>query len=143
MEKALISRCLLGEKCRWDGKTLQYDIGNMMQDYDFVAICPEMDGNLSCPRPKAEISNGNGFNVLDWKSVVLNIDGRNITDNYLKGAQKALNLALTMNIKKAILKDKSPSCGVKYIYNDGKLVEGMGVTAGLLKRHKLELISIE
>ncbi len=143
MEKALISRCLLGEKCRWDGQIIKYDVDNMRQSNEFVAICPEMDGGLSCPRPKAEIHNGDGFNVLDGKSSVLNAEGAIITDNYLKGAQRALNLALTMNIRKVLLKDKSPSCGVKHIYNDGKLIDGMGVTAALLQRHNLELISIE
>ncbi len=108
-----------------------------------IPICPEMDGGLPCPRPASEINGGDGFDILDGKSSVVDTEGRDVTDNYLKGAQVALNKALNEAVNLAYLKDGSPSCGVKAIYNNGRLVSGMGVTAALLARHGIKLVSAE
>lgn len=144
MQKAvLVSRCLLGERCRWDGNVLKDSRLEKPENRRTIPICPEMDGGLPCPRPKSEISCGDGLDVLDGKSSVADTEGRDVTDNYLKGAQVALNKALNEGTNLAYLKEKSPSCGVKMIYNDGRLVSGMGVTAALLTRHGINLVSVE
>lgn len=143
MQKAvLVSRCLLGERCRWDGKILKDGILEKLENCRTALICPEMDGGLPCPRPASEINGGDGFDVLDGKSSVLDTEGRDVTDNYLRGAQVALNKALNEAIKLAYLKEGSPSCGVRAIYNSGKLVSGIGVTAALLERHGIKLVSV-
>ncbi len=144
MQKAvLVSRCLLGERCRWNGNILKDGGLEEFENYRVIPICPEMDGGLPCPRPASEIDGGDGFDILDGKSSVVNTEGRDVTDNYLKGAQVALNKALNEAVNFAYLKERSPSCGVKAIYNDGKLVSGMGVAAALLSRHGLKLVSVE
>ena len=140
MERVLVSRCLLGEPCRWDGMRLDSNLKEILKNHEIFSICPEVDAGLPCPRPKAEIARGDGYDVLDGVSIVIDGNGRDATASFLKGAQIALNLCLVNDIKKAILKDKSPSCGVNYIYIDGKLSAGLGVTAALLTRHGVEII---
>lgn len=142
MEKALVSSCLLGQPCRWDGEKINTDLSDRFKDIEIFSICPEMDAGMPSPRSRAEIDAGDGSAVLDGASSVTDSEGHNVTATFLRGAQHALNLSLTNNITKAILKDKSPSCGVNRIYVKGKLVKGMGVTAALLYRHKLEIHSI-
>jgi uncharacterized protein YbbK (DUF523 family) len=143
MERVLISRCLLGEPCRWDGIRLDSNLNEILKDNEIFSICPEVDAGLPCPRPKAEIAKGNGFDVLDGVSSVIDNNGQDVTASFLKGAQIGLNLCLANDIKKAILKDKSPSCGVNHIYVDGRLISGVGVTAALLARHRVEINSIK
>ncbi len=140
MRKILVSRCLLGELCRWDGKRLEYDIVDLLAGSEPLGVCPEMEGGLPCPRPKAQIIDGDGNDVLDGHSRVTNADGRDVTLFFLEGAKAAAKLALEYDIKQAIFKEKSPSCGVSRIYRNGGLSEGIGVTAALLKRHGLEII---
>lgn len=137
----LVSKCLLGARCRWDGKALEKSKLFMLNGRRAAAICPEMAGGLPCPRQAAWITEGDGFDVLDGKSKVVDIDGNNVTDNYLKGAQAALNLAYREGAEIAYLKENSPSCGVKYIKKDGEKVPGSGVAAALLKRHGFRLES--
>jgi len=138
-KKALISRCLLGAACRWDGNRLKNNKLIKLDRFETIAVCPEMDGGLPCPRPAAEIVDGDGFYVLDGKSRVIDIEGRDVTDNYLRGAQKALNAALQNGAESAYLKDNSPSCGITRIVQGQLNVPGMGVTAALLRRHNIRL----
>ncbi len=111
--------------------------------FRLIAVCPEMDGGLPCPRPASQIVSGDGFSVIDQKSSVIDSFGGNVTDKYLVGAETALKIALKNGAKSAFLKDKSPSCGVRRIYRDGKPVPGIGVTAALLSRHNIKLECIE
>jgi uncharacterized protein YbbK (DUF523 family) len=143
MDKILVSRCLMGEICRWDGKTLDDIVSERLKSYQIFAICPEMEGGLSCPRPRAEINEIDGNAVLDGLARVKDEKGQDITGNFLRGAQVALDLAMRLGLGKAVLKDKSPSCGVKSVYIGGVLCPGMGVTAALLARHGVEVISSE
>ena len=140
-QAVLVSRCLLGERCRWDGNILKDGRLEEFENFRMIPICPEMESGLSCPRPVSEIKGGDGFDILDGKSSVVDIKGRDVTDNYLKGAQAALNKALNEAADLAYLKEGSPSCGVKTIYNNGRLVSGMGLTAALLARHQIKLVS--
>jgi uncharacterized protein YbbK (DUF523 family) len=133
--KILISSCLLGQKVRYDGKDCLQDhprLSEWIKSDRTVFICPEMAGGLPTPRPPAEIV-GNK---------VLTINGEDVTPQYLLGAQKALDLAQKHNIRVAILKARSPSCGSKQVY-DGthskKLIDGMGTTAALLTQHGVKV----
>ncbi|OBZ32470.1 DUF523 domain-containing protein [Megasphaera sp. DISK 18] len=133
----LISSCLLGQYCRYDGKTKTYDVIRPLlgrDDLHFIPICPEQAGGLATPRPAAERCGDK----------VMTKDGLDVTRQYERGAEAALYLARLFHCEKAILKAKSPSCGCGLIY-DGTfsrtLTEGDGVTAALLKAEGIEVFS--
>jgi uncharacterized protein YbbK (DUF523 family) len=130
MEKILVSACLFGGgPYRYDGqdKTLDNPTFNFLKKMGIlVPICPEIAGGLSVPREPAELVEGKAKTE----------DGTDVTDSYMAGAMKALEIIENQNIKIAILKDGSPSCGVHNIYDgnfSGKKIDGKGLTAKLLE----------
>ncbi len=136
-EKILVSGCLLGLNCRFDGKNnYTKEIDEFLKDYSVIPICPEIMGGLPTPRIGAE-------RVADR---VITADGRDVTEQFRKGAEEVLFLAKKYNVKKALLKLRSPSCGSDGIY-DGTfthtVTEGDGVTAELLKKNGIEIITIK
>lgn len=137
MEKILVSACLLGSNCKYDGtnnkneKVLKY-----IKAKEVIPICPEIMGGLQTPRiPSERVENK-----------VLSKEGIDVTSNFKKGAEEALYLAKLFNVKKALLKAKSPSCGNGLIY-DGTFThtkkEGFGVTTELLKKNGIKIITEE
>lgn len=133
MEKILISACLMGTNCKYDGlNNLNVKLLSDLKDYELIPVCPEVDGGLSTPRKPSE-------RVGDK---VLSIEGVDVTSNYNLGARIALDTCKKNNIKYAILKAKSPSCGAGIIY-DGTFthtpINGDGVTAELLKLNGIEV----
>jgi uncharacterized protein YbbK (DUF523 family) len=146
MPKILISACLLGEKVRYDGNDcLQTNqrLQALIMAKKVIAICPEMAGGLPAPRDPAEIQTSKtALNVLEGSAKVITYKGHDVTAQYLKGALAALALAKKHQIRIAILKANSPSCGSKKIYDgtfSGKLIPGMGVTAAILSQHGIEV----
>ena len=134
-EPLIISGCLMGLACRYDGKTkpLAEDILSALhQRYTLIPVCPEQLGGLATPRDAAEY-NGTGFFTQS---------GKDVTDAYQKGANEVLKLALFFNVKKALLKERSPACGFGNIY-DGTftktLTEGNGAAADLLARQGISV----
>ena len=128
----LISACLLGRKCRYDGKDKNQIDLSCLEGHDLIAICPEVDGGLSVPRPPAE----------RVSSYTINKDGNDVTLEYVRGAEMALKRAVDNNCKIAILKAKSPSCGKGRIYDGtftGTLTDGNGVTAELLLANGIDV----
>ena len=130
----LISACLLGVGCRYDGQRKCYDgIEPLMDKYNLIPVCPEIMGGLQTPRAPAE-------RVGDK---VLCNNGSDVTAQYNRGAQEALRLARLFSCGLAILKSNSPSCSCYKVY-DGTftrtLVEGMGVTAQLLSENSIRVI---
>lgn len=126
----LISACLLGMACRYDGNVKDYpQIRELLQrsDLQFIPICPEQTGGLPTPRPASECCGSN----------VINSEGTDVTAQYEKGAAEACKLAKIFHCTHAVLKEKSPSCGSGKIY-DGTfsrtLIDGDGITAAALKR---------
>lgn len=134
MEKLLISACLLGVSCRYDGKSKPLSgIERLFEKYELVPVCAEIFGGLPTPRVPAEIR---GEKVLTG-------DGRDVTAEYLKGAEEVLRLGKLFGTKKALLKERSPSCGSGTIHNgkfDGGLVPGFGKTAALLIENGFEVL---
>ena len=135
MEKILISACLIGDKTRYDGKS-NYNplIKELLQKYELVPFCSEVEGGLSVPRKPSEIV----------KDKVMSIDGKDVTRNYQKGAELALNICKYLDIKIVILKDGSPACGVHEIHDGsfkGRKIKGMGITASLLSKNGIKVIS--
>lgn len=144
--KYLISACLAGELCRYDAKREKNDeLLNVLKKlrYEFITICPEVLGGLPTPRPPSQIDRGDGRDVLDGNAKVIDALRTDVTYNFISGAQKALKIARSAGIKEAILNERSPSCGVKFIYNDDRIVDGRGITAALLTENGIEVISDE
>jgi uncharacterized protein YbbK (DUF523 family) len=150
MTKILISACLLGEPVRYDGKSFTIDhplIKQWQAQQRLVSFCPEVAGGLPTPRDAAEIivrtvpklstyDLVGGHGVLNNSASVQTQAGVDVSAAFIKGAQIALNLCLQKNIRFALLSARSPSCGNQKIYNglfNKTLIEGMGVTAALLK----------
>ena len=137
MPKILISSCLLGNKVRYDGNGNYQDNVRLhvwVKAGNVIAVCPEVAGGLPTPRPPAEIQQ-------DTKRVIT-INGDDVTAEYVAGAERALALAKQHTIKVAILKAKSPSCGVKQVYDGShsrKLIPGQGITAALLSEHGVQV----
>ena len=133
-EKILISACLVGLNCKYDGGNNETPkLMELMKEYDFIPVCPEQLGGLKTPRPGAERK----------EDKVITKDGTDVTKEYQKGAEEVLCLAKKLGVKKAILKSRSPSCGYGEI-GDGTfthhMTEGDGVTAELLKKNGIEII---
>jgi len=139
----LVSACLLGIPCRYDGGSSPVpQLQKLATLGRAVPICPEVAGGLPTPRPPAEIVGGDGEDVLDGRARVVRIDGEDVTEAFLRGAEAALSLARRLGVKKAVLKSLSPSCGSDLIHDgtfSGGLREGVGVTAALLKRAGIEV----
>lgn len=132
----LISACLLGLACRYDGQRKEYSaVEELLKERDIhlIPFCPEQGGGLATPRDPAERQG----------DAVRTQSGRDVTEQYRRGAAMALNLAQTFGCAVAVLKEKSPSCGSGRIY-DGTftrtLTAGDGVTAELLKKHGIAVI---
>lgn len=140
----LISACLLGMPCRYDGgsKPLPHLVDLINQNQILIPICPEVQGGLAIPRLPAEIIGGDGTMVLQGKARVVNQKGADYTEGFLNGAKAVLRMANDLNPKLIILKSKSPSCGSGEIYDgsfSGRLRHGDGVTAALLKQAGFEV----
>lgn len=134
-EKILVSACLLGLNCKYNGgnnekeKVLKY-----LEDKEIIPVCPEIFGGLTTPRAASEIRGDKVVNIL----------GEDVTANFQRGAEETLKLAKKFGIKKALLKTKSPSCGKDKIYDGtftNTLIAGEGITAKLLNENNIEIIS--
>jgi len=141
----LCSACLIGVKCRYDGENKpNKKVVALLKEEILIPICPEQLGGQSTPRSDAEISGGDGLKVLKDRAKVIESSGKDVTKFFIAGAKEAVKLAEKFNIKEAILKQKSPSCGSGMIY-DGtfskKLIKGDGVTTALLKKNGIKVIS--
>ena len=137
MKSILVSACLLGLPCRYDGRSVPSDeVIALKQKYNLIPVCPEIYGGLPTPRVPSE-------RVGDK---VIMRDGCDVTDNYKRGAEAALSLCEIYGIDLAILKAKSPSCGCGRIYDgsfSGTLTDGDGVTAELLLAHGVRVLTEE
>lgn len=143
----LCSACLLGVKCRYDGKSKPNEkVLALSKKEVLIPICPEQFGGQPTPRPDAEIKGGDGLDVLNNKVKVVESNGTNVTHNFVDGAEEVLKLAKLFDVNEAILKQRSPSCGSGQIY-DGtfskNLIKGDGVTTALLKKNGINVISEE
>jgi len=111
-----------------------------------IAACPEMLGGLGAPRERSEISGGDGSAVLKGKASVITANGRDVTVAFLEGTARCAALAKEANCARAILKSKSPACGVGTIFDgtfSGTVQSGDGVAAAALKLAGIEIISLD
>lgn len=129
MEHLLISACLLGFECKYSGGSNALDgekLEALKESFRLIPVCPESAGGLPTPRPPSERRDGKVINEL----------GQDVTEEYRKGAETALYLARRYGCTRALLKERSPSCGSGAIYDGsftGALVPGDGVAAESLK----------
>jgi len=135
LKRILVSRCLLGYPCRYDGKSVPcVDVLSLKDKYDLIPVCPEELGGLQTPRIPAEI-------VGDR---VIRRDGADVTAEYTLGAKIALTYALENGCDLAILKSRSPSCGKGTVYDGtftGTLTHGDGITVRLLEARGIQVIN--
>ena len=140
----IVSACLLGIDCRYDAfSRLNPLLREKAQREGYIPICPEQLGGLPTPRQAVFIQGGNGFDVLDGKCKVCDQAGNDLTAQLIRGAFETLKIAKLLVIRKAILKERSPSCAVQFTTSHQELIQGPGVTAALLLREGIEVISDE
>lgn len=131
--RILASACLLGVNCRYNGERKKLEgIERLMERAELIPVCPEILGGLPTPRPPAERLGDR----------VMNREGMDVTEAYQRGAEETLRLAELFGAHLALLKERSPSCGMGKIHDgsfQGRIVKGSGVTAELLSAHGISV----
>ncbi|GAA5445961.1 hypothetical protein Misp06_04168 [Microbulbifer sp. NBRC 101763] len=147
MTQILVSSCLLGCAVRYNGTDVEVynsDFDWLVETQEIVPLCPEVAAGLPIPRAPAEISGGNGADILAGAARVIGSEKKDLTDQFLLGAKLALKLCRRHNIRYAVLTENSPSCGSGYIYDgsfSGKKIVGVGVVSALLEKSGIQVFS--
>lgn len=140
----LISACLCGINCKYNGLNNYNEIcERLLKENKVIPICPEQLGGLSTPRIPCELQ-GIANEIIQGKNKVINKDGIDVTEMFLKGANEVLKISKMLNVNKVIFKEGSPSCGVNFVYDgtfSGKKISGMGITSQLLNNAEIEIYS--
>ena len=135
----LVSACLVGINCKYSGgNNYNQKIFDLVKEGKAIPICPEQLGGLNTPRKPVELK------VINGKRYAIDNEGKDFTENFERGALEVLKLAKNLNINKAILQPRSPSCGVNKIYSgnfDIKLVDGNGILTELLKQNGIDVLT--
>ncbi|MFJ9842243.1 DUF523 domain-containing protein [Kitasatospora sp. NPDC101155] len=143
MEPIVVSACLAGVPCRYDGRArTSAEAVRLVEEGRAVVVCPEGAGGLPTPRPAAEIVGGDGADVLDARARVVDTTGADRTEEFVSGARAALAAAEAAGARRALLMARSPSCGCGRVHDGtftGELRPGDGVTAALLRRAGIEM----
>ena len=138
----IVSTCLVGINCRYDGSnSINDEIIKKIKAEGFIPVCPEQLGGLPTPRPAPSIQNGTGEEVVAGKVKVVDVNEKDVTKEFLKGAQEALKIARLAGAKKAILKENSPSCGVNFTNSNFKKINGPGVFTSMLRIESIKTFS--
>ena len=139
MQNVLISACLLGVDCKYNGSNNKLDdeiIHSLKEKYNLIPVCPEIMGGMPTPRNPVEITDGKVFDN----------DGVEFTKEFEKGSEEVVKLAKLYDATIAILKENSPSCGSNYIYDgtfNHQKIKGMGIAAHKLSKENIKLFSEE
>lgn len=135
--KIVVSACLIGENCKYNGKNNRNQaVIDFLKDKEVIAVCPEQLSGAGTPRPCAEIVNG----------TVMDENGKNIHAQYVHGVELALAKIPAEDVELVILQSRSPTCGVNQIYDgsfSGKRIAGMGLFAQALKERGYRLVDVE
>ena len=134
--KIAVSACLLGDNCKYNGgNNYSGKVAEFVKGHEVISVCPEVMGGLPTPRESSEIVDG----------VVRHKDGVSVDEEFRRGAESALKKVLENEVELVILQSRSPSCGVKQIYDgtfSGTLVPGQGVFAKLLAENGIEVMDV-
>jgi len=143
----IVSACLCGVNCKYNGgNNSNARVLKLMQEGKAIPVCPEQLGGLKTPRRPCEIVNGNGLDVLMGKGRIFDSIDDDVTEEFIKGAYETLKIAELIGATMAILKARSPSCGVSQIYDgsfSGTKRTGNGVTAQLLLSKGIQVYTEE
>ncbi len=139
----LVSACALGIPCRYNGSGKPELAGHIPKGLIPVPVCPEQLGGFPTPRLPARISGGDGRDVLSGKARVVNQDGQDVTEGFVRGALETAGLAAMLGVKEAYLVEKSPSCGVSIFGGESGPCPGMGVAAAALVREGVRVIGLK
>ena len=136
-KKIVVSACLMGRNCKYNGgNNYNENLVEMLKDKDIIEVCPEVAAGMPVPRPAVEIFNGR----------VIREDGSDWDEVYRKGVEAVMKQLEDEDIEYAVLQSRSPTCGVKQIY-DGTFsktrVEGQGLLARALSKRGIALIDVE
>ena len=136
-KKILVSACLLGENCKYNGgNNFSPAVAEYVRGREVLALCPEMLAGMGCPRTPIEIVNG----------VLMDREGRNVDEAMKNGVARAMELVQEEGISCAILQSRSPTCGVNQVYDgsfSGKLIAGSGIFAQALKEAGYRVLDAE
>ncbi|MEE2750213.1 MAG: DUF523 domain-containing protein [Myxococcota bacterium] len=147
MSRVVVSACLLGRPCRYDGGQKAHSAVQAWVEkqratgHEVLALCPEELGGLGTPRRPADLRGGAGQQVLAGEAQVVDDQGRDVTEAFLDGARLAATEAKGAQI--AVLKARSPSCGCGETRIEGELLPGDGVFAALLRRQGVRVSTEE
>ena len=135
MKIYIVSACLMGLKTRYDGRIISSDIGReTVAGTICIPVCPEQLGGLPTPRLAADLTGGDGHDVLAGRARVITRNGLDVTENFILGARQVLGIARQQQVAKVFLKSRSPSCGLKPV---------IGVTAALLLSEGYIVVEME
>ena len=141
-ESIIISACLLGPKCRYDGGNSQISELDHL-DLDFIPVCPEEAGELGIPRPPAELTEF-AKDVVEGRGKIINKNGDNVTQQFLDGSKKEISKLKSSNAQTTILKSRSPSSGYGQVYEGtftGNLCKGNGIFSQICEDEGVKVIS--
>ena len=147
MQRVLLSACLAGQRVRYNAADIGSEaplISRWRAEGRIIPFCPEVAGGLPVPRPAAEIAGGEGLHVLQGVARVMDTSGADVSAAFISGAEHTLALAKARQIRLAILKEGSPSCGSSLIYDgsfSGHRTAGAGVTAERLRQEGIRVFS--
>ncbi|MCI1654095.1 MAG: DUF523 domain-containing protein [Lachnospiraceae bacterium] len=135
--KLMISACLMGQNCKYNGGNNRNEsVLRLAAENEVITVCPEVMGGLPTPRVPSELRNGR----------VTTKDGKDVDDAFRAGARQCLEIARREQPDLIILQSRSPSCGVKQRYDgtfSGRLTDGPGVTAELLIQNGFRVVDVE
>ena len=143
----IVSACLLGVNCTYNEEIRKNDgVLKLAEKYYLIPICPEQLGGLPTPRTSQSIVKGSGHDVLAGKTSVITLEKEDETKAFIRGAEESLRIAKLNEVKIAVMRDKSPSCGSNKIYNELDesskiLIDGCGVATALLRENKIKVLA--
>lgn len=141
----LVSACLLGENCKYHGgHNFCPQVAEYVKARDCLCFCPETAGGLPIPRPPIELPQGDAQSVLNNQLPALDSQGQDVSAALIEGARQTLVLCRKHGVELAILKENSPSCGVRQVYDGsfiGRKIQGEGLTTALLRQAGVKVIS--
>ncbi len=142
----LVSACLLGLLTRYDASAKRDErVERYIQENDLlpIPVCPEQLAGLPTPRPPVRFLAGDGAAVLDGTGLLVDTNGNELNQVFVKGAVETMKIARLTGARQALLKQRSPSCGTHQVYLGDTVVSGQGVTSALLSRNHIEVFSEE